>query len=80
MKDKEFETSMTTKETEDWVGWVKKHFLHSPVNFSAEKFGSPPGGETAYPLLHRSVNRQVANMVTKNDTNGSMTNISLHFH
>ncbi|GFV81106.1 hypothetical protein TNCV_2270901 [Trichonephila clavipes] len=31
--------------------------------------GSPPGGATAYQLLRRSINRQVANRVTKNDAN-----------
>ncbi|GFV97533.1 hypothetical protein TNCV_2040411 [Trichonephila clavipes] len=30
---------------------------------------SPPGGATAYQLLHHSINRQVADMVTKNDAN-----------
>ncbi|GFV53204.1 uncharacterized protein TNCV_1065631 [Trichonephila clavipes] len=27
----------------------------------------PPGGATAYQLLHRSINRQVSNRVAKND-------------
>ncbi|GFX06750.1 hypothetical protein TNCV_3113381 [Trichonephila clavipes] len=30
---------------------------------------SPPGGATGYQLLHRSIHRQVANMVAKNDAN-----------
>ncbi|GFW22340.1 hypothetical protein TNCV_1430941 [Trichonephila clavipes] len=30
---------------------------------------SPPGGATAYQLLHRSINRQVGNRVAKNDAN-----------
>ncbi|GFX97741.1 hypothetical protein TNCV_3066281 [Trichonephila clavipes] len=30
---------------------------------------SPPGGATAYPLLYRSINRQVTSMVAKNDAN-----------
>ncbi|GFX84374.1 hypothetical protein TNCV_4134841 [Trichonephila clavipes] len=30
---------------------------------------SPPGGTTAYQLLHCSINHQVANRVTKNDAN-----------
>ncbi|GFU17112.1 hypothetical protein TNCV_1853701 [Trichonephila clavipes] len=29
----------------------------------------PPGSAKAYPFLHRSINRQVANMVSKNDDN-----------
>ncbi|PRD27082.1 UNVERIFIED_CONTAM: hypothetical protein NCL1_36333 [Trichonephila clavipes] len=29
----------------------------------------PPGGVTAYQLLHRSINRQAANMVTKINAN-----------
>ncbi|GFX85575.1 hypothetical protein TNCV_3717461 [Trichonephila clavipes] len=28
-----------------------------------------PGGAIAYELLHRSINRQIANRVTKNDAN-----------
>ncbi|GFX21821.1 hypothetical protein TNCV_2311001 [Trichonephila clavipes] len=31
--------------------------------------GSPPGGAKAYQLLHRLINRQVTNMVAKNDAN-----------
>ncbi|GFT22368.1 hypothetical protein TNCV_3273511 [Trichonephila clavipes] len=31
--------------------------------------GFPPVGATAYQLLHRSINHQVANRVTKNDAN-----------
>ncbi|GFT57154.1 hypothetical protein TNCV_1691751 [Trichonephila clavipes] len=30
---------------------------------------SPPGGAIAYQLLHRSINRQVANVVAKKDAN-----------
>ncbi|GFU53368.1 RNase H domain-containing protein [Trichonephila clavipes] len=36
MKDKEFETSMTTKDTEAWVDCVNIHFLYSPyVKFNS---------------------------------------------
>ncbi|GFX86397.1 hypothetical protein TNCV_2562861 [Trichonephila clavipes] len=30
---------------------------------------SPPGGDTAYQLLHRSINRQAPSMVVKSDAN-----------
>ncbi|GFV79091.1 hypothetical protein TNCV_2612771 [Trichonephila clavipes] len=30
---------------------------------------SPPSGSTAYQLLHRSINHQVASMIAKNDVN-----------
>ncbi|GFS59219.1 uncharacterized protein TNCV_70661 [Trichonephila clavipes] len=33
----------------------------------------PPGGATAYQLLHHSNNRQVANMVAKNDANWTLS-------
>ncbi|GFU94200.1 uncharacterized protein TNCV_2963001 [Trichonephila clavipes] len=46
--------------------------LHAYVYFCGEGFcdvlfiADPPGGATAY-QLHRSINRQVTNMVAKND-------------
>ncbi|GFV85829.1 hypothetical protein TNCV_2004491 [Trichonephila clavipes] len=43
----------------------------SCFGFSASAVGviSPPGDATAYQLLHRSINRQVANVVSENDAN-----------
>ncbi|GFU41224.1 hypothetical protein TNCV_1848161 [Trichonephila clavipes] len=35
--------------------------------------GSPPDGATAYQLMHRSINRQVASMVVKNDVYLALT-------
>ncbi|GFV87907.1 hypothetical protein TNCV_781881 [Trichonephila clavipes] len=37
------------------------------------KKSSPPWGSTAYELLHRSINRQVTYMVTKNDINFALS-------
>ncbi|PRD31110.1 UNVERIFIED_CONTAM: hypothetical protein NCL1_24381 [Trichonephila clavipes] len=57
---------------------------HVNVVFCGEGFcvrtsccSSLPGGATAYQLRHRSINRQVANMVAKNDANLAL---SLTFH
>ncbi|PRD32870.1 UNVERIFIED_CONTAM: hypothetical protein NCL1_19176 [Trichonephila clavipes] len=33
----------------------------------------PPGRTTAFQLLNRSINRQVANMVAKNDANSALS-------
>ncbi|GFY17094.1 hypothetical protein TNCV_1088701 [Trichonephila clavipes] len=41
---------------------------------------SPPGGATAYQLLRRSINRQVANRVAKNDTNLAVSPTCRCFH
>ncbi|GFX58950.1 hypothetical protein TNCV_806541 [Trichonephila clavipes] len=35
------------------------------------------GGTTAYQLLHLSINRQVDNMITKNDANLALSTISI---
>ncbi|GFX20596.1 hypothetical protein TNCV_4269281 [Trichonephila clavipes] len=42
-------------------GFVKPVFTKD-----SKPLGSPLGGATAYQLMHRSINRQVANMVAKN--------------
>ncbi|GFV15465.1 hypothetical protein TNCV_4834911 [Trichonephila clavipes] len=39
---------------------------------------SPPGGATSHQLLHRSVNRQVANRVAKNDANLTLSPTMLY--
>ncbi|GFT03415.1 hypothetical protein TNCV_2985771 [Trichonephila clavipes] len=42
------------------------------ISVSDENIGKvsfPPGGTTAFQLLHSSINHQVANMVAKNDAN-----------
>ncbi|PRD24781.1 UNVERIFIED_CONTAM: hypothetical protein NCL1_42749 [Trichonephila clavipes] len=42
---------------------------------------SPPGSGTTYQRLHHSINRQVANMFTKNDANLALSPpISLYFY
>ncbi|GFT22475.1 hypothetical protein TNCV_3274391 [Trichonephila clavipes] len=40
-----------------------------PQCFVPKQACSPPGGTTAYQLQHRSVNRQVANVIAKIDAN-----------
>ncbi|GFT48293.1 hypothetical protein TNCV_4708591 [Trichonephila clavipes] len=46
---------------------------HATMNFVGLDLttsdSSPPGDATAYQLLHRSINRQVASVVAKNDAN-----------
>ncbi|PRD22850.1 UNVERIFIED_CONTAM: hypothetical protein NCL1_48001 [Trichonephila clavipes] len=45
------------------------YFLWKRVFCNPLCCSSPPGGATVYQLLHRSINHQTANMVTKNDAN-----------
>ncbi|PRD37909.1 UNVERIFIED_CONTAM: hypothetical protein NCL1_04718 [Trichonephila clavipes] len=40
-----------------------------PITMKIGMHISPSGGAEEYQLLHRSINRQVANMVAENDTN-----------
>ncbi|GFV06266.1 hypothetical protein TNCV_1653611 [Trichonephila clavipes] len=50
----------------------------TPKSHPAHK-ASPPCGATAYPFCTRSINRQVADMVTENDALGYIANIFTMF-
>ncbi|GFU01753.1 uncharacterized protein TNCV_1522681 [Trichonephila clavipes] len=59
--------SLQKRTTDHYENWHVNVFLMKKDLCYPLCCSSPPGGATAYPLLHRSINCQVANRVAKND-------------